>query len=146
MDRPEPLLDAPALPARTGGVPSLACELLKAQAIQDAGSPAELASFNAQDAIINEGDKVGHTIKGEAPTRELAIVRTKQFRRTRKILETVTDVHAGCVVCVGFNTSPAAGDMAHGRDGNGFYAGKEYPLAFTPRSSGLWPHGFNTAW
>ena len=89
----------------------LACEKLKALAILDrekwnpsqaffrsgafvkmagAGSPAEVAGFNSQDGVINEGDKVGHTIKGEAPTRELVIVRTKQFHRTRKILENST--------------------------------------------------------
>ena len=59
---------------------------------------------------------------------------------------TVTEVHDDSVVCVGFNTSPAAGDVAHERDGDGVYAGKVYPLDFTPRSSGLWPRGFIPVW
>ena len=55
-----------------------------------AGSPNELAGFQAELAIINEGDKVHHTTKGEAPPHELAIVRTKQFRHTRKVVENST--------------------------------------------------------
>ena len=54
------------------------------------GSPAEMAGFNSEVAFINEGDKTGHTSKGEAPTRELVIVRTKQFSHTRKIIENST--------------------------------------------------------
>ena len=89
----------------------LACRLLKKQAITDkehwnpsqaffrsgaflkmagGGSAAELGGFNAEVAFINESDKGGHYNKGEAPKRELAIVRTKQFRRTRKVIENST--------------------------------------------------------
>lgn len=60
-----------------------------------AGSPNELAGFQARIVVINEGDKVHHTTKGEAPAHELAGVRTKQFTATRKIIEnsTPTDEH-----------------------------------------------------
>ncbi|HEY3898942.1 MAG TPA: terminase gpA endonuclease subunit [Chthoniobacter sp.] len=60
-----------------------------------AGSPNELAGFQARDVVINEGDKVHHTTKGEAPAHDLAIARSKQFRHTRKIIEnsTPTDEH-----------------------------------------------------
>jgi phage terminase large subunit GpA-like protein len=60
-----------------------------------AGSPNELAGYQARVVIINEGDKVHHTTKGEAPAHDLAIVRTKQFTASRKILEnsTPTDEH-----------------------------------------------------
>jgi len=63
--------------------------------IAGAGSPNELAGFQARVIVINEGDKVHHTTKGEAPAHELAIVRSKQFRETRKIIEnsTPTDEH-----------------------------------------------------
>ena len=94
----------------------LACKPVKQQAILDkehwtasqcffrggsylrlagAGSPNELGGYQAKYAVINEGDKVHHTTKGEAPAHELAIVRSKQFRRTRKIIEnsTPTDEH-----------------------------------------------------
>ncbi|MDR3406364.1 MAG: phage terminase large subunit family protein [Chthoniobacter sp.] len=60
-----------------------------------AGSPNELAGYQARDVVINEGDKIHHTTKGEAPAHDLAIARTKQFRHTRKIIEnsTPTDEH-----------------------------------------------------
>lgn len=60
-----------------------------------AGSPNELAGFQARVIIINEGDKVHHTTKGEAPAHDLAIVRSKQFTASRKIIEnsTPTDEH-----------------------------------------------------
>ena len=60
-----------------------------------AGSPNELAGFQARVIIINEGDKVKHTSKGEAPAHDLAIARSKQFRHTRKVIEnsTPTDEH-----------------------------------------------------
>jgi len=54
------------------------------------GSAADLGGFQAELVIINESDKIKHTIEGEAPTQELAIVRTKQFRFTRKIIEEST--------------------------------------------------------
>jgi len=94
----------------------LACKPVKRQAILDkehwtasqcffrggsflrlagAGSPNELGGYQAKWVVINEGDKVHHTTKGEAPAHDLAIVRSKQFRRTRKIIEnsTPTDEH-----------------------------------------------------
>lgn len=60
-----------------------------------AGSANELAGFQARVIVINEGDKVHHTTKGEAPAHDLAIARSKQFRHTRKIIEnsTPTDEH-----------------------------------------------------
>lgn len=63
--------------------------------IAGAGSPNELAGYQARVIVINEGDKVHHTTKGEAPAHDLAIARSKQFRYTRKILEnsTPTDEH-----------------------------------------------------
>lgn len=54
------------------------------------GSPAELAGFQAELVIINESDKVKHSVKAESPSQELAIVRTKQFGHTRKIIEEST--------------------------------------------------------
>jgi hypothetical protein len=54
------------------------------------GSPAELAGFQAELVVINESDKVKHSVKAESPSQELAIVRTKQFRHTRKIIEEST--------------------------------------------------------
>lgn len=54
------------------------------------GSPSQLAGFQAEMVIINEGDKITHTVKGEAPPHELAAVRSKQFRFTRKIIENST--------------------------------------------------------
>ncbi len=58
--------------------------------VAGAGSPNESAGFQAEIIVINEGDKVHHTTKGEAPAHELAIVRSKQFRHTRKIIENST--------------------------------------------------------
>lgn len=55
-----------------------------------AGSPNEMAGFQAEMVILNEGDKVHHTTSGEAPAHELAIARTKQFRFTRKVIENST--------------------------------------------------------
>jgi phage terminase large subunit GpA-like protein len=54
------------------------------------GSPAELAGFQAELVVINESDKVKHSVKAESPSQELAIVRTKQFHHTRKIIEEST--------------------------------------------------------
>ena len=54
------------------------------------GSPSELAGFQAELVVINESDKVKHNVKAESPSQELAIVRTKQFRHTRKIIEEST--------------------------------------------------------
>ncbi len=88
----------------------LECEPVKARAIIDkvhwttlmmhfvgcifrmvgGGSPAELAGFQAELVVINESDKVKHSVKAESPSQELAIVRTKQFRHTRKIIEEST--------------------------------------------------------
>jgi len=61
--------------------------------VAGAGSPNELAGFQAEIVVINEGDKAYHTIKGEAPAHELAVVRSKHFRFTRKILENSTPTH-----------------------------------------------------
>ena len=55
-----------------------------------AGSPAELAGRQAEMVILNESDKIRHTLFGEAPPHQLAIVRSKQFRHTRKILRNST--------------------------------------------------------
>jgi hypothetical protein len=54
------------------------------------GSAADLAGFQAELVIINESDKIKHTIKGEAGAQDLAVARTKQFRHTRKIVENST--------------------------------------------------------
>lgn len=58
--------------------------------IAGAGSPNELAGFQAEFIVINEGDKIHHTTAGEAPAHELAVVRSKQFQFTRKIIENST--------------------------------------------------------
>lgn len=54
------------------------------------GSAADLAGRQAELIVINESDKIKHDVKAEAPAQELAIVRSKQFRHTRKILENST--------------------------------------------------------
>lgn len=54
--------------------------------IVGAGSAADLGGRQAEMVVINEGDKLRNDIKAEAPPAELAIVRSKQFRHTRKIL------------------------------------------------------------
>lgn len=54
--------------------------------IVGAGSASELAGRQAELIVINEGDKLRNDIKAEAPPAELAIVRSKQFHYTRKIL------------------------------------------------------------
>ena len=54
------------------------------------GAPAEIAGFQAELVVINESDKIKHNVKAESPSQELAIVRTKQFRHTRKIIEEST--------------------------------------------------------
>lgn len=54
------------------------------------GAPTDLAGFQAELVVINESDKVRHNTKGESPSQELAIVRSKQFRHTRKIIEEST--------------------------------------------------------
>lgn len=51
-----------------------------------AGSASELGGRQAEMVVINEGDKLRNDIKAEAPPSELAIVRSKQFHQTRKIL------------------------------------------------------------
>lgn len=54
----------------------------------------------------------------------------------------VTAVFADRVVGTGFNTSPAAGDAAHEREGDGVFAGKTYPLDFDQAHGGLLMRGF----
>ena len=54
------------------------------------GAPTELGGFQSELVVINESDKVKHSVKGEAPSQELAIVRSKQFWRTRKVIEEST--------------------------------------------------------
>ncbi len=54
--------------------------------IVGAGSAADLAGRQAEMVVINEGDKLRNDIKAEAPPGELAIIRSKQFHFTRKIL------------------------------------------------------------
>jgi len=54
--------------------------------IVGAGSASELGGRQAEMVVINEGDKLRNDIKAEAPPAELAIVRSKQFRHTRKII------------------------------------------------------------
>jgi phage terminase large subunit GpA-like protein len=58
--------------------------------IVGAGSAADLAGRQAEMLVLNETDKLVHDIKAEAPPHELAIVRTKQFMHTRKIIENST--------------------------------------------------------
>ena len=57
--------------------------------------PAELGGRQAELLVLNERSKYRHVIDQEAPPAELAIVRTKQFRHTRKILENSTPTHEG---------------------------------------------------
>ena len=59
------------------------------------GSPAELGGRQAELLVLNERSKYRHTIDQEAPPAQLAIVRTKQFRHTRKVLENSTPTHEG---------------------------------------------------
>lgn len=54
------------------------------------GSPSELGGFQGELIVLNESDKIIHTTKSEASAHELAIVRSKQFFRTRKIIESST--------------------------------------------------------
>lgn len=54
--------------------------------IVGAGSASDLGGRQGEQIVINEGDKLRNDIKAEAPPGELAIVRSKQFHRTRKIL------------------------------------------------------------
>ena len=58
--------------------------------IVGAGSPTDLAGRQAELVVINEGDKIRHTIAAEAPAHLLAEDRTKQFLYTRKILDNST--------------------------------------------------------
>lgn len=58
--------------------------------IAGAGSPNELAGFNACRVYINESGKVHHTTKGEAPAHLLAEARVKLFPHTSKIIEQST--------------------------------------------------------
>ncbi|HEV7405187.1 MAG TPA: terminase gpA endonuclease subunit [Chthoniobacteraceae bacterium] len=55
-----------------------------------AGSPNELAGFNAEWVFINESGKIHHTTKGEAPAHQLAEARVKLFPRTSKVFENST--------------------------------------------------------
>lgn len=54
------------------------------------GSAADLGGYQAEMVVLNEVDKLKHTIKGEASTADLAIARSKHFRFTRKIIENST--------------------------------------------------------
>jgi hypothetical protein len=55
-----------------------------------AGSAADLGGRQAEMLVLNERDKFKQDLRSEAPPAQLAIVRTKQFRHTRKILENST--------------------------------------------------------
>lgn len=66
------------------------------------GSPAELGGRQAELLVLNECSKYRHVIDQEAPPAELAIVRTKQFRHTRKILKNSTPTHEGDYTWQGF--------------------------------------------
>ncbi len=63
--------------------------------IVGAGSAAELAGRQAEMLILNERDKFKQDLRAEAPPAQLAIIRTKQFRHTRKILENSTPTLEG---------------------------------------------------
>lgn len=54
------------------------------------GSAAESAGRQGELLVINESDKAKHDIKAEAPIHDLFIVRSKQFFRTRKVIEEST--------------------------------------------------------
>lgn len=54
------------------------------------GAPTDLGGFQAELVVINESDKIKHNVKGESPSQELAVVRSKQFRHTRKVIEEST--------------------------------------------------------
>jgi hypothetical protein len=58
--------------------------------IVGAGSANELAGRQAEMLVLNETDKLQHDIKAEAPAHELAIARTTQFEKTKKIIENST--------------------------------------------------------
>lgn len=58
--------------------------------IVGAGSAAELAGRQAEFLVLNERDKFKQDMQAEAPPAQLAIIRTKQFRHTRKVLENST--------------------------------------------------------
>ncbi len=55
-----------------------------------AGSATELGGRQGELVVLNEADKIRHTIKGEAPPDKLAEARSKQFIHTRKILRNST--------------------------------------------------------
>ncbi len=55
-----------------------------------AGSAVELGGRQGEMVVLNESDKIRHTIKGEAPPDKLAEARSKQFIHTRKILRNST--------------------------------------------------------
>lgn len=58
--------------------------------VMGSGSAADLAGFQAEMVVINETDKIKHTIKGEALSQDLAIARSKHFRNTKKVIENST--------------------------------------------------------
>lgn len=67
-----------------------------------AGSAAELAGRQAEMLILNELDKYQTDFHSEAPPDQLAIVRTKQFWRTRKILRNSTPTAEHGLIWVAF--------------------------------------------
>lgn len=54
------------------------------------GSAAELGGRQAEMLVLNERDKFKQDRSAEAPPAELAVIRTKQFIHTRKVLENST--------------------------------------------------------
>ena len=55
-----------------------------------AGSAADLGGRQAEMVVLNEREKFKQDNKAEAPADQLAVVRSKQFRHTRKILSNST--------------------------------------------------------
>lgn len=55
-----------------------------------AGSPTDTTGFQAELIVINESNKCKHDIKAEAGIHDIMIGRSKQFWRTRKIIEVST--------------------------------------------------------
>lgn len=59
------------------------------------GSVSETTGFQAELVVINESNKCQHDMHAEAGIHDIMIGRSKQFRRTRKVIEvsTPTDAH-----------------------------------------------------
>lgn len=98
-----------------------------------------VSSYRPRRSALNEAGLISRAPKVGAA---LFLQHVQNSARAGEGHTVVTAVFSNCVVCTGFRTSPAAGDAAYERVGDGIFAGKVYTLDFDQARGGLLVRGF----